>query len=41
MVTGAVSGSATVISGNLIKDGFSQLVEQSQNNLDIVLQNLG
>ena len=40
MLTGAVSGSATIISGNLIKDGLSQLAEHSQNNLDIALQNL-
>lgn len=41
MLTGAVSGSATLVSGNLIKDGLSQLAEHSQNNLDIVLHNLG
>jgi hypothetical protein len=40
MLTGAVSGSATMISGNLLKDGLSQLAEHSQNNLDIVVQNL-
>lgn len=40
MLTGAVSGSATIISGNLIKDGLSQLAEHNQNNLDIALQNL-
>lgn len=40
MLTGAVSGSATIISGNLLKDGLSQLAEHSQNNLDIVVQNL-
>ena len=40
MLTGAVSGSATIISGNLLKDGLSQLAERSQNNLDIMIQNL-
>ena len=40
MLTGAVSGSATIISGNLLKDGLSQLAEHSQNNLDLALQNL-
>lgn len=40
MLTGAVSGGATIISGNLLKDGLSQLAERSQNNLDIMIQNL-
>ena len=40
MLTGAVSGSATIISGSLLKDGLSELAEHSQDNLGIVLQNL-
>ncbi len=41
ILTGAVSGSATMVSGNLIKDGLAQLAEQSQANLDMMLHNLG
>ena len=41
MLTGMVSGGATAVSANLIKDSLSKLAEQSQSTLEIMLYNVG
>ena len=41
MLTGMVSGGATAVSANLIRDSLSKLAEQSQSTLEIMLYNVG